>query len=225
MSEEKLPEALARFIKSKGVHWVVRWRDTYWFTPKENSMYKNGENYLYAEDSSPLLFDLRETLSIYNPKTQQYSITDFDEKRWVDRHGSYDEKTYLRGLEEYVTIDYKHHSNIYCLNLRQYLKDKHSPELSLTANGLGDMELSVSGIKKRLDVFKDYKENQTLFWDDKENRGKEMMFFTYCQLSTFIQELDSEISKMPLGSKYSDIYDSIVKGELSKEDFLKEIVK
>ena len=224
-TETKLPKALAKFLENKGTHWVARWRDTYWFTPKENSMYKNGNEYLYAENKSPLLFDLSEELEIYNPKTQEYNIVTFDEKHWICRHGSYDEKTYLRGLEQYVTIDYDDWNHIYCFNLTQYLKDKHSPELSLKPNSWGDCELFVSGVKKKLDLFKEYRENQTLYWEDKENRFKEFKFFTYNEVYSFTQELDREIAKIPLGSEYSDMYDKIVSGELSKGDFLKEIIK
>lgn len=223
--ETKLPKALAYFLEKKGTHWVARWRDTYWFTPKENSLYKNGSNSLYAENNSPLFYDLSDRLEIYNPKTQTFHLVTFDEKSWVDRHGSYDEKNYLRGLEKYVTIDYDDWEHIYCFNLTQYLKDKHSPELSLKANSFGDIELVVSCVKKRLNVFKDYKKNQTFYWDDEENKGKELKFFTYNEVYSFTQELDSEISKIPLGSEYSDMYDKIVNGQLSKEDFLKEIIK
>lgn len=225
MTQEKLPKALSSFLEKKGVHWVARWRDTYWFTPKENSMYKNGKDYLYAESPTPLLFDPSEKLEIYNPKTQEYAIVIFDEKHWICRHGSYDEKTYLRGLTEYVTIDYDDRNHIYCFNLAQYLKDKHSPEISLKANGWGDVELVVSGVKKNFDMFKEWRENQTSYWDDKKNKGKEFKFFTYNEVCSFTQELDREISKIPVGSKYSDMYDQILNGEMSKEDFLKEIVK
>lgn len=224
-TETKLPKALAKFLENKGTHWVAHWRDTYWFTPKENSMYKNGKDYLYAESPTPLLFDISEKLDICNPKTQTYSLVTFDEKCWIERHGSYDEKNYLRGLDKYVTIDYDDWEHIYCFNLTQYLKDKHSPELSLAANSFGDIEIVISGVKKRLRIFKEYKNNQTLFWDDEENKGKELKFFTYNEVYSFTQELDSEMSKIPLGSEYSDMYDKIVSGELSKEDFLKEIIK
>ena len=224
-TETRLPKALSWFVKGKGIHWVIRWRDTYWFTPKENSMYRNDGNYLYAEDDSPLQYEVSEKLEIYNPKSQEYELVSFKENAWIDRHGSYDERTYLRGLEEYVSIDYDSSDYVYCFNLPQYLKDKHSPELSLKANGWGDFELVVSGVTKRLNVFKDYKENQTLFWDDKENKGKEIKFFTYNQLYSFIQELNEEVSQLPIGSEYSLMYDKIVNGELSKEAFLKEIIK
>ncbi len=90
---------------------------------------------------------------------------------------------------------------------------------------MGDFELVVSGVTKRLNVFKDYKENQTLFWDAEENKGKEVKFFTYNDLYSFIQEVNDEVSQLPIGSEYSSMYDKIVNGELSKEDFLKEIIK
>lgn len=224
-TEVKLPKALAHFIKNKGVHWVIRWRDTYWFTPKENSMYRNYGNYLYAQDKSPLQYEVSETLEIYNPRIQEYVKVVFEEKNWFDRHGSYDEKNYLRGLEEYTTVDYDDWDYVYCFNLSKYSKDKHQSEISLKPNGWGDMEVTVSGVVKKLNVLKDYKDNQTLYWDEEKNRGKEIKFFDYQSLNNFVRQFDDEVSKLPVGTKYSEMFDNIVSGELSKEDFLKEIIK
>ena len=224
-AETKLPKALSLFIITKGVHWVIQWRDSYWFTPKENSMYKNGDKYLYAEDKTPLPYEVRDKLEIYNPKDQEYQYVSIAENKWFCKHDSYNERNYLQGLQEYVTVDYEDSKYVYCFNLPQYLKDKHSPELSLKANGWGDMELIVSGVSKRLVVFKEYKEHQKLFWDDEENKGTELMFFSFNEIFSFTRQLDEEISQLPIGSEYSLMYDKIVNGELSKEDFLKEIIK
>lgn len=222
---KKLPKALQNFIAKKGVHWVIQFQEDYWFTPLKNSLYKLNDELLFAETNQPIcLGDMRWKLEILNPKTQEYSYVYFDEQNWYTRHNAYDEKNYLRGLEAYVGIDYDAWENCYALNISKYLQDKYSHEITLKPDGWFDITLSISDVIKKLKCLKEYRSNQVSDWDTK-CKGKEMAFFDFQSLYSFVQELDTEMKGLHIGNEYSELYDKVVSGNVSKEEFLKVIIK
>ena len=220
-----LPKALQNFIKNKGEHWIIQFREGYWFTPLKNSLYKLNGELLFAETADTLYIgDVIWNLEIYNPLLQAYSKVIFDEKNWYTRHNAYDEKNYLCGLEECVSIDYDDYNNCYCFNLSKYLKEKVSPEIILKSDGWFDITISVSGVIKKLNVLKDYRSNQASNWDTTKV-GREMVFFDFQSLYSFVQELNTEMRGLSIGNEYSKLYDKVVSGEVSKDEFLKVIIK
>ena len=222
--EETLPKAIYYFVGDKNYQ-VVQWRDTYWFRPNKNSLYMNGDRELYAEDEKFLEYDIGETLKIFNPKTKEWDFVSFEEKDFFCRHSAFEEKIYLGEFEKYVSVDYEDHHYVYVFDVATYLKDNFGDEIVLTEDDFGRYVIKVSGVKKKLETLMEYQENQIGgLWSDKDSKGK-MGFFSYNEAYSFVSEIYEEMSKIPTGTKYSDIYDKILSGEMSKEEFLLEIIK
>lgn len=221
---EKLPKALSVFIEKKGFHKVVHFKDDYWFTPIPNSMYKNGEVVIYAEDLKPLLYATIDKLEVYNPIKSEYENVIFKEGDWYSRHGIYEERNYLRGLEDYVKIDYDDYNNVYGFALTKYLKDKHKPEFSIKPDGCGDMKFFILGKPHKLDVLKYYKDNQKSYWEDDENDWRQLMFFEYQALYNFVSSLDRELKALPEFTSYHDLYDKVVAGDITKDEFVEVLL-
>lgn len=54
---------------------------------------------------------------------------------------------------------------------------------------------------------------------------KTYVFKSWDNVRTFIRHIDEDLDEIELGETFSDIYDNILNGSLSKEDFLAKMVK
>ena len=222
----ELPLYYKYFIRNKMKHGdTLVFGDDTFIKGLENSMYglDDDENQLYCEDCYICLPNGRAYVKLYNPLKREYVDFMSDKNSYNDRNGSREIQTYLSEVIDYVKIDYKEYSGCYKLDINNLIKTM-SPELCLRHDDLHySLGMYNSGNNVKCDFIRDYRDKIDYDICNKDMRKYYVLFTTPQEVYSFYNELKEFIENSNLGNKFSDIYDKVVNGEMTKDEFLKEI--
>ena len=91
--------------------------------------------------------------------------------------------------------------------------------------GYGWEDLTASEDYKEIKQnLKDYRENVDIDYSKPKATGHVIGFQEAQDFYSFIRELNEELSTINFGDKFSELYDAVVNGEVTKVEFLKAIV-
>lgn len=183
----------------------------------------DDESAVYCSDWYICITNLSGEIMVYNPKLKMYEKFFKASGNYTDSSSTSEMRTYLKDLEQYIHIDYKHHSDCYILDINKLLKDI-LPELRIQNDENHYISLYSSGVKVKCPFLRDYQDN----FDYNIMRNKPdhyyASFMRPSEIYSFHNELKDFIKTSNLGSKFSDIYDKVVEGSMNKEEFLKEVI-
>lgn len=222
----ELPLYYKYFIRDKMKHGdILVFGDDTYIKGLKNSMYgsDDSENQTYCEDCYICVPDSGAYIKLYNPLKREYVDFMSDKNSYNDRNISREIQMYLSEVIDYVKIDYKEHSGCYKLDINNLIKTM-SPELCLRHDeDYHSIGMYNSGNKVKCEFIRDYKDQIDYYISNKDTRNYYILFTTPQQVYSFYNELTEFVENSNLGNKFSDIYDKVVNGEMTKDEFLKEI--
>lgn len=226
LKSEELPLYYKYFIRDKMKHGdiLVFGEDTF-IKGLQNSMYgwDGIENPLYCEDNYICVPEGGAYIKLYNPLKKEYVDFTSDKNSYNDRNRRCDMSNYFREVIDYVKVDYKESSGCYKLDVNNLIKTM-SPELCLRHDDdYYTLGMYNSGSKVKCEFIRDYKDQIDYYISNKDIRNYYVLFKTPQEVYSFYNELKEFIENSNLGNKFSDIYDKVVSGEMTKDEFLKEI--
>ena len=120
--------------------------------------------------------------------------------------------------EEVVKVDYEEWAGWLRVDLEKYLRIKLSPE-TVIDDLIQRYKVRVGDAYYKLPNLMEYRDEHDIC------NEKTYVFKSWDNVRTFIRHIDEDLDEIELGETFSDIYDNILNGSLSKEDFLAKMVK
>lgn len=225
----KLPHCLHCWHKEKRIiHTVICFNDDYFFQGVKNNLYKFVDKELYCNETGEHLFveDFGSRM-VFNPQTKEFEdlYLNFEGKNVHFRNNNYDINICTKGYQEYLKVDYEDRNAWLFFDLKSYIQDKYSEEVKLCSDYDDRVDLVINGKKVKIKTISNIDNcSVETRWDNPDCNGHIVGFDEAQTFYSFINELNEELKTIKFGTKYSDLYDSIVAGAISKEDFLKEIL-
>ena len=190
-----------------------------------NNLYRFNENEFHLTIKDKEFIPVEWGVEILNPLTQEFKDVDTGKSEFHSRNGKIEINQYTRGYQEYLKVNYEHYKYWLWFDITSYIQDNYSKEITVSFDDHSWLYLDLYSVQKKIKTIKDYIDNVEINWSEQKVSGHTIGFTEAQDFYSFIHELNEELSAMKFGSKYSELYDAILKGEVTKEDFLKEIVK
>lgn len=222
----KMPKSLEyKFTDIRTHHDFVYFYDKNFIIAHMNNLYRSNDNEFHLTTKDKEFVPVELGIEILNPLTQEFKDVDTEKSEFHDRNRKIEINQYTRGYQEYLKVDYDHHSYWLWFDITTYVQDRYSKEVTISYDDYNWLYLDLYDTPKKIKTIKDYRNNVNIYWSEQKVTGHTIGFTEAQDFYSFIQELNEELSEIKFGSKYSELYDAVLKGEVTKEDFLKEIIK
>lgn len=224
-------------LKMMGAHKVCDFLGQRFFLGLPNVMYRDSfsyqadgdqvtfENTLFTTGREMVVYPVESyasNIEVYNVETETYESIGWEEKDHVSWDYVSDTEYYARGYADFITLEYDHTDGIWSFDSLKFLRAKYSPEINFSRDDSGyHYTIEINGVAKRSITLSDYRDDVDMWNCD---NGERMIFGHMQALHNFVKDLEAEMSKRKIGSKFSDIYQKVVSGEMTEEEFLKAIV-
>lgn len=222
----EIPKSLEyKFTDIRKHHDFVYFYDKNFIIAHMNNLYRFNDNEFHLTTKDKEFVPVEWGIEVLNPLTQEFKDVDTEKSNFHNRNRNIEINQYTRGYQEYLKVDYDHHSYWLWFDITTYVQDKYSKEVTISHDDHNWLYLDLYDTPKKIKTVKDYRDNVNIDWSEQKVTGHTIGFTEAQDFYSFIQELNEELSEIRFGNKYSELYDAVLKGEVTKEDFLKEIVK
>lgn len=222
----KIPKSVeSRFYHIRKYHDFIDFYDSEFIIAHCNNLYRFNKDKLHLATKSKEFIPVVWSIEVLNPLTQEFKDVDTEKSDFHSRNRKIEINQYTRGCQEYLKVDYEHYKYWLWFDITSYIQDKYSKEVTVSFDDHSWLYLDLYDSPKKIKTIKDYRDNVNINWSEQKVTGHTVGFTEAQDFYSFIQELNEELSTVKFGNKYSELYDSVLKGEVTKEDFLKEIVK
>lgn len=222
----KLPQSIeSRFYHIRKHHDFIDFYDSEFIIAHNNNLYRfNGERtHLTTKDKE--FVPVEWSIEVLNPLTQEFKDVDTEKSEFHSRNRNIEINQYTKGYQEFLKVDYNAYKYWLWFDITSYIQDKYSKEITVSYDDYNRLILDLYDTKKILKcVDRDYRENVDVDYSKPKATGYIIGFEEAQEFYSFIEDLNTELNTINFGNKYSELYDTVVKGEVSKEDFLKLIV-
>lgn len=221
----KLPSSIeSKFYHIRKHHDFIDFYDSEFIIAHKNNLYRfNGERtHLTTTDKE--FIPVEWSIEVLNPLTQEFKDVDTEKSHFHDRLRKMDIDHYTRGYQEYLEVNYTNYKYWLWFDITSYIQDKYSKEVTVSYDDYSQLLLDIYDTSKKLKCIKDYRENVDVDYSKPKASGHIIGFEEAQEFYSFVQELNTELNTINFGNKYSEMYDAVVKGEVSKEEFLKSII-
>lgn len=221
----KIPDAIkSKFFHIRKHHDFIYFYDSEFIIAHNNNLYRfNGER-THLTTVNKEFVPVEWSIEVLNPLTQEFKDIDIEKSQFHDRHRKMDIDHHTRGYQEHLKVDYDHYKYWLWFDITSYIQDKYSKEITVSYDDYNWLSLELYDTPKKLKFIRDYLENINIHYSKPKATGHIIGFEEAQEFYSFIQELNTELGTINFGNKYSDLYDAVVNGEVSKEDFLKSII-
>lgn len=222
----KIPESVEnRFYHIRKQHDFIDFYDSEFIIAHSNNLYRFNKDKLHLATKNKEFIPVEWGIEVLNPLTQEFKDIDTEKSEFHSRNRKIEINQYTRGYQEYLKVDYEHCKYWLWFDITSYVQDKYSKEVTISFDDYSWLYLDIYESKKKIKTFKDYRDNVDVAWSDSKALGHVVGFTEAQDFYSFIRDLNSELSTVNFASKYSELYDAVASGKISKEVFLKEIVK
>ena len=222
----KIPKSVENgFYHIRKHHDFIAFYDSEFIIAHSNNLYRFNKDKLHLATENKEFIHVAWGIEVLNPLTQEFKDVDTEKSEFHSRNRKMEINQYTRGYQEYLKVDYKHYKYWLWFDITSYVQDKYSKEVTVPFDDYNWLYLDIYGVKKKLQTFKDYRDNVDVTWSEPKALGHVVGFTEAQDFYSFIEDLNMELSTISFGDKYSELYDAVASGKISKEDFLKEIVK
>lgn len=221
----KIPYSVeSKFRNIRTHHDFVRFYDKDFIIAHYNNLYRFefDRTHLTTKDKEFVPVDW--SIEIYNPLDLCWKDVSISKSKFHDRNSKSDINSYTKGYQQYLKVDYDNYKYWLWFDITSYVQDNYSKEVTISHADYNWLYLDLYGTQKKLKTLKEYLENADLDWSSSKAVGHIIGFTEAQEFSSFVEELNEELNSINFGNKYSVLYDSVLNGKISKEDFLKEIL-
>lgn len=222
----KIPRSIeSRFYHIRKHHDFIDFYDSEFIIAHNNNLYRfNGERTHLATENKEFV-PVEWSIEVLNPLTQEFKDIDTEKSEFNSRNRKREINQYTEGYQEYLKVDYERYKYWLWFDMTSYVQDRYSKEITVSYDDYNRLILDLYDTKKSLKcVDKDYRENVDVDYSKPKATGHIIGFEEAQEFYSFIKDLNTELNTINFGNKYSELYDAVVKGEVSKEDFLKSII-
>jgi len=221
----KLPDSLrSKFYHIRKHHDFIDFYDSKFIIAHNNNLYRFGGEHVHLTTANKEFVPVEWSIEVLNPLTQEFMSVDTERSEFHSRNRKMEINSYTHGYQEYLKVDYDHYSHWLWFDMNSYIQDKYSKEVTVSYDDYNQLLLDLYGTPKKLKCIKEYGKNIDIDYSKPKATGHVIGFQEAQEFYSFIRELNEELSTINFGDKFSELYDAVVKGEVSKEDFLKAVI-
>lgn len=221
----KIPKSTEhKFRHIRKAHDFIRFHDSEFIIGHCNNLYMFNNDIIHLSQKDKEFICCEWPIEVLNPLTNEFNSVDTEKSDFHTRNRKVDINHYTNGYQEYLKVDYDDFSYWLWFDINSYIRDKYSKEVTISYDDYNQLLLDLYGTPKKLKCIKDYRENIDIDYSKPKATGHVIGFQEAQEFYSFIRELNEELSTINFGDKFSELYDAVVKGEVSKEEFLKAIV-
>ena len=221
----KIPRSLeSKFYHIRKHHDFIDFYDSKFIIAHSNNLYRFGGERTHLTTANKEFVPIEWSVEVLNPLTQEFMSVDTERSEFHSRNRKMEINSYTHGYQEYLKVDYDHYSHWLWFDMNSYIQDKYSKEVTVSYDDYNQLLLDLYGTPKKLKCIKEYGKNIDIDYSKPKATGHVIGFQEAQEFYSFIREINEELSVMNFGQKFSELYDAVVKGEVSKEDFLKAVI-
>lgn len=221
----KIPSSIeSRFYHIRKHHDFIDFYDSEFIIAHTNNLYRFGGERTHLTTKNKEFVPVEWSVEVMNPLTQEFKSIDTEKSVFHSRNRKTEIDSYTRGYQQYLKVEYDRHKYWLWFDITSYIQDEYSKEITVSYDDYSQLMLDLYDTPKKLKCIKDYRENVDVYYSDPKATGHIIGFEEAQEFYSFVQELNTELGTINFGNKYSELYDAVLKGEVSKEEFLKVII-
>lgn len=221
----KIPDALtSKFYHIRSHHDFIDFYDSEFIIAHKNNLYRFGEERTHLTTANKEFVPVEWRIEVLNPLTQEFKDVDTQKSQFHSRNSEREIDQYTKGYQEFLKVNYDHYKYWLWFDITSYIQDKYSKEITVSYDDYSQLLLDLYDTPKKLKCIKDYRENVDVDYSKPKATGHIIGFEEAQEFYSFMKELNTELNTINFGNKYSELYDAVVKGGVTKEDFLKSII-
>ena len=216
----KLPYSVRNWhLHNRGHHTFVQFMEDHFIKGLENTLYRFGNDEVkYCDKKNTHICVPDFFIEYFNPQDMEYCslVIDNSSNTWFDINSKSNINSHTKGYQEFLRVDYEDFSNWLWFDIKSYIEHKYSNEATIYLNDYFDVLIKGEGVNKRLKcTYKDIRVEAS----DKNNTVS-LGFDDPQSFYSFTREMKKELESIKFNNSYSLLYDGVVSGKISKEDFM-----